>query len=248
MAREPAKVTTPERALHFSAVRSAIVIPALDEEGSLPAVLDAIPASLEARVVVVDNGSSDRTAEVARRGGAEVLHESRRGYGAACLAGIRHLDRTEPRPDVLIILDADHADDSSVLPDFVDRIARGEADFVVSTRTRGGAEPGSLTPVQVWGNRLQTAAINARFGTRLTDMGPMRAIRFEPLLNLGMRDPTWGWNVEMACKAARAGLKIVERPVQYRNRFAGDSKISGNWKGVAKAGSRILWALWTYAR
>jgi glycosyltransferase involved in cell wall biosynthesis len=229
-------------------VRVAIVIPALDEEESLPAVLAAIPKCLAARVIVVDNGSRDRTAEVARAGGAEVLHEPKSGYGSACLAGIRHADATEPRPDVLVILDADHADDPSVLTDFVGRIERGEADFVLSTRTRGGAESGALTRVQIWGNRLQTAAINARFGTRLTDMGPMRAIRFEPLLDLGMADPTWGWNVEMACKAARADLRIVEVPVVYRNRLAGKSKISGSWKGVTRAAPRILWALWTYAR
>ena len=229
-------------------MRVAIVIPALDEEESLPAVLAAIPSALDARVVVVDNGSRDRTPEVARGGGAEVLHEARRGYGSACLAGIRHLDATDPRPDVLVVLDADQADDPAALVDFVARIERDEADFVLATRTRGGAERGSLTPVQVWGNRLQTAAINARFGTRLTDMGPMRAIRFDALLALGMVDPTWGWNVEMACKAARAGLRIVEVPVVYRNRFAGDSKISGSWKGITRAGARILWALYTYAR
>ena len=229
-------------------MRTGIVIPALDEEASLPLVLSAIPAALHARVVVVDNGSRDRTAEVAAQGGAEVLSEARRGYGSACLAGIRHLASTEPRPDVLVILDADHADDPENLLDFVARIERGDADFVLSTRTRGGAEPGALTPPQIWGNRLQTAAINARFGTTLTDMGPMRAIRFDRLLELGMVDPTWGWNVEMACKAARSGLRIVEVPVRYRNRFAGDSKISGTWKGVARAGSRILWALWTYAK
>jgi glycosyltransferase involved in cell wall biosynthesis len=230
------------------AVRVAIVIPALDEEESLPSVLATIPTVLDARVIVADNGSTDRTAEVARQGGAEVIEVPQKGYGSACLAGIKHLDRTEPRPDVVVILDADHADDPGALLDFVGRIERGEADFVLSTRTQGGAEPGSLTAVQYWGNRLQTLVINTRFRTRLTDMGPMRAIRFEPLLNLGMVDPTWGWNVEMACKAARAGLRIVEVPVTYRNRLAGDSKISGNWRGVTRAGTRILWALYTYAR
>ncbi len=229
-------------------MRVAIVIPALDEEGSLPAVLEAIPEALEARVVVVDNGSRDRTREVAREGGAEVVEEATKGYGSACAAGIRHCATSEPRPDVLVILDADHADDPVALTGFVGRIERGEADFVLSTRTRGGAEPGALTPVQVWGNRLQTVVINARFGTALTDMGPMRAIRMDALLALDMVDPTWGWNVEMACKAARAGLRIVEVPVVYRNRVAGDSKISGNWRGVARAGARILQALYTYAR
>lgn len=227
-------------------MRVGIVIPALNEEASLPLVLAAIPAELDAHVVVVDNNSTDRTAEVAAAAGATVVPESTPGYGSACQAGIRWLARHDP-PDVLVILDADHADDPARLVGFVSLIEQGW-DFVLSSRTQGGAEPGSLSPIQTWGNRLQVAWLNARFGMQLTDMGPMRAIRFDRLQQLGMVDPTWGWNVEMAAKAARQDLRILEVPVTYRNRAGGESKISGSLRGASRAGARILWALWTYAR
>ncbi len=228
--------------------RIAIVIPALDEEDALPHVLSDLAAALpSATIVVVDNGSRDRTAAVAAQGGAVVLSEPERGYGAACLAGIRHLARSAQPPDVLVILDGDHADDPAVLPaQFVAPILDGEADLVLSSR-RDRAEPGSMTPVQVWGNQLQIALLRARFGLRLTDMGPMRSIAFPALLALGMEDRTWGWNVEMACKAARAGLRVREVPVSYRNRI-GQSKISGTLSGVVRAGGKILYAFAKYGR
>lgn len=227
-------------------MRVGIVIPALNEEESLPLVLAAIPASLDARVVVVDNGSTDRTAERASAAGATVVAESTRGYGSACQAGIAWLAAHDP-PEVLVILDADHADDPGRLPGFVSLIEQ-DWDFVLSSRTQGGADPGALSPMQIWGNRLQVAWLNARFGLGLTDMGPMRAIRFDRLVALGMVDPTWGWNVEMAARAARDGLRIVEVPVTYRNRAGGESKISGSVRGASRAGAKILWALWRYAR
>lgn len=226
--------------------RVAIVIPALNEEDALPHVLADIPASLEATVVVVDNGSTDRTAEVARAHGATVLHQPERGYGAACLAGIEHL-AADP-PDVLVILDGDHADDPGLLPHlFVQPILDDAVDLVLSTRTQGGAEAGSMTPVQIAGNHLQVALLRLRFGLKLTDMGPMRAIRFSSLQSLRMQDRTWGWNVEMACKAARQGLRIREVPVPYRNRI-GVSKISGTLSGVVRAGGKILYAFAKYGR
>jgi glycosyltransferase involved in cell wall biosynthesis len=227
-------------------VEIAVLIPALNEEGSLPGLLAALRSALPlARILVVDNGSVDRSADVARAAGAEVISEPRRGYGSACLAGMEQLAASPP--EVLIILDADHADDPALLPGLVERIADG-ADLVLSTRTQGGAEPGSLTQVQVWGNRLQTAALRLRFGLRLTDMGPMRAIRWSRLQDLRMEDPTWGWNIEMACKAARAGLEIEEVPVTYRCRQSGESKISGSLSGAVRAGAKILYALAKYAR
>ena len=237
----------PLRAGHARDVRAAIIIPALDEEAALPAVLAEIPAQLEALIVVVDNGSRDRTAAVAEHLGATVLFEPRRGYGGACLRALRYLQSLPLEPPIVIILDADHADDPAHLLDFVERIERDEADLVLSTRTQGGAEPGSMTGVQIWGNRLQTQAINARFGAQLTDMGPMRAIRFDRLVGLHMGDRTWGWNVEMACKALRQELRVVEVSVPYRNRV-GESKISGSVRGVIRAGGKILWAIWKYAR
>ena len=227
------------------AVRTAIVIPALNEEQALPLVLGDIPESLQAEVIIVDNGSTDRTAEVAAELGATVLRESQRGYGAACLKAISWLKTQSPCPEVLIILDADHSDDSSLLPDFVARLARDEADLVLSSRTTGGAEPGSMTTVQIWGNRLQTFALKHRFGLHLSDMGPMRAISWPALDLLNMKDRTWGWNIEMACKAARHDLRIVEIPVPYRNRV-GKSKISGTFWGALRAGTKILWALARY--
>jgi glycosyltransferase involved in cell wall biosynthesis len=231
--------------------RVAVLIPALDEEEALPGVLRALSTALPgARALVVDNGSRDRTAERARALGADVLAEPRRGYGTACQAGIARLQQgPRPPPEVLVILDADGADDPRVLPSLVEPILAGHWDFVLSTRTRGGGlEPGALRAVQRWGNRLQTAVLNRRFSLNLTDMGPMRAIRFDALLALSMSDPTWGWNVEMAARAARAGLRIREVPVPYRRRSAGRSKISGNLRGAARAGVRIVQALWRHAR
>lgn len=225
----------------------AIIIPALNEEAALPHVLAAIPDELAATVIIVDNGSTDRTAEIAVAGGAIVLQQPERGYGAACLMGIEHLTGNNP-PEILVILDADFADDPGLLPDlFIRPIRDGEVDIVLSTRTQGGAEPGSMTPVQVLGNHLQIALLRLRFGLRLTDMGPMRAIRFDRLLELGMEDRTWGWNVEMACKAARRGLRVREVAVPYRNRI-GVSKISGTLSGVVRAGGKILYAFAKYGR
>ena len=227
--------------------RVAIVIPALNEEDALPHVLRDIPQSLEATVLVIDNGSTDRTAEVARSHGAMVLPQPVRGYGGACLTGILYLAGLPTPPEVLVILDGDHADDPSLLPAlFVQPIVDGEADMVLSTRTRL-AEDGSMTSIQVWGNKLQVALLRARFDLDLTDMGPMRALRFDQLLALGMQDLTWGWNVEMACKAARAGLRIREVEVPYRNRI-GQSKISGTLSGVIRAGGKILYAFAKYGR
>ena len=148
---------------------------------------------------------------------------------------------------MLVILDADHADDPARLVDLVDGVRSGRWDLVLSTRTRGGAEPGSMTAVQTWGNRLQVALIEARYGLRLTDMGPMRAIRWTSLQDLHMEDRTWGWNVEMACKALQRGLRVTEVPVTYRNRI-GESKISGTLSGVVRAGGKILYAFAKYGR
>lgn len=227
--------------------RVAIVIPALDEEEALPLVLADIPTELDAHVVVVDNGSRDRTPEVAREAGATVLFQPFRGYGGACMSGIGYLAGLAEPPEVLIILDGDHADDPAVLPSqFVQPILDDELDLVLSSRT-AQASAGSMNPVQRWGNTLQVELLRLRFGLHLTDMGPMRAIRFSSLLALEMEDRTWGWNVEMACKAARAGLRIREVPVSYRERV-GQSKISGTLSGVIRAGAKILYAFGKYGR
>jgi glycosyltransferase involved in cell wall biosynthesis len=226
-------------------LRVAVVIPARDEEATITAVLASLPRDW--RAYVVDNGSRDRTGTLARAAGATVVREDRPGYGGACQAGIRRVE-ADGGCDVVLILDADGADDPSVFFEIVGPVERGEADLVLSTRTRGGALPGSLTFVQRVGNRVQVAVLNRRFGLRLTDMGPLRAIRWNPLRSLGMEDPNWGWNVEMVARAARARLRIVEVPVPYRPRQGGESKISGSVRGAARASVRIVQALWRYAR
>ena len=219
----------------------AVLIPALDEEPALPAVLASIPRAgpgwRVGRVLVVDNGSRDRTAEVGRAAGATVVSEPRRGYGAACLAGLAQL-RRQP-PDVVTFLDADRSDDPEGLPLLLAPIVAGKADLVIGSRALGEREPGSLTLPQAFGNRLATALLHLLFGLRATDLGPFRAVRWPALESLGMRDRDYGWTVEMQARAARAGLAVAEVPVRYRRRV-GQSKISGTVRGVLGAGWKIL--------
>jgi glycosyltransferase involved in cell wall biosynthesis len=222
-------------------MRVAVVIPALNEEASLPAVLADLPPV--DRVIVADNGSTDRTAEVARAAGAIVVHEPRRGYGSAVLAGLARL-AADP-PGIVVILDADHADDPRRLPELIAPIVDGRADLVLSDRSRT-AEPGALQPAQRFGNRLATAMIWWSTGHRYRDLGPFRAIRWRALERLEMEDPTWGWNVEMQLKAVQRGLRIVELATPYRARRVGVSKISGTVRGSLRAGGRILWAVRRY--
>ncbi len=222
-------------------MRVAVLIPALDEAESLPAVLADLPSVH--RVVVVDNGSTDATSAVARAGGAEVVWAPRRGYGTAVQAGMNHL-RSDP-PDILVILDADHADPPQRLSDLTSPIEAGQADLVQTDRTRT-AEPGALTSTQRFGNWLATRLIAARTGHHYRDMGPFRAIRWTALESLHMEDPTWGWNVEMQMKAVHRGLSIVEIELPYRSRTRGRSKISGSLSGAARAGVRILIAVHRY--
>lgn len=217
------------------------IIPALDEEESLPAVLAGLRGAGLRRVVVVDNGSTDATAAVAAREGAEVVHEARRGYGSACLAGLRHV-AADP-PDVVVFLDADGADDPAELPALLQPIRQAGAELVIGSRVLGGAERGALTPVQRFGNALSTRLVRLLFGVRFTDLGPFRAVRWSALQRLEMTDPDFGWTVEMQAKAARRGLRCVEVPVRCRRRLAGRSKISGTVRGSAKAGAKILWTI-----
>jgi glycosyltransferase involved in cell wall biosynthesis len=222
----------------------AVLIPALDEERSIAAVLAALPragtddAAFRVReVVVVDNGSTDRTASVAAAAGATVIGEPRRGYGAACLAGLAHL-RHDP-PAIVAFLDADLSDDPAQLPEVLAPILAGRADLVIGSRALGEREPGSLTPAQVVGNRIAAILLRALFGARTTDLGPFRAIRWPALEALGMRDRDYGWTVEMQARAARLGLNVTEVPVRYRRRI-GHSKISGTLRGASAAAWKIL--------
>ena len=221
-----------------------VLIPALDEEAALPVVLASIPRSGAgwgvSSVVVVDNGSSDRTADVARAAGATVVAEPRRGYGAACLAGLTRL-RNAP-PAIVAFLDADHSDDPRQLPDILAPIIAKGADLVIGSRALGEREPGALTPVQMLGNRLAATLLRVLFGLHATDLGPFRAVRWRALESLGMRDRDFGWTVEMQARAARAGLVVTEVPVRYRRRI-GRSKISGTVGGAIGAGWKILFTI-----
>lgn len=213
----------------------------LDEEQALGVVLAELPS--EYRVIVCDNGSTDRSVAIAQKHGAEVVFQPRRGYGGAVLAGIARL-QTDP-PDVVVVLDGDHSTHVEDLAVILRPIQDGRADLVIGERLTLG-DPDALTVAQKFGNRLATALIHARTGHRYRDMGPLRAIRWGALLDLDMVDPTWGWNVEMQLKALRAGVRVLEVPVHYRTRI-GTSKISGTVQGVGRAGARILWACWKYA-
>jgi glycosyltransferase involved in cell wall biosynthesis len=232
-------------------IRVTVVIPALDEERSLPLVLDSLKqvrpgATRDGRpiappgAIVVDNGSRDGTAAAAGRSGATVLHEPRRGYGRACLRGLAHL-AADP-PDIVVFLDADFSDDPAMLTGLVLPIADGDYDFVLGSRLMGECEPGALPPHARYGNALAVRLMRVLYGFRYTDLGPFRAIRWSSLASLKMRDPTFGWTAEMQVKALRAGLRVKEVPVAYRRRV-GVSKITGTFSGAVKAGAKILWTI-----
>lgn len=215
--------------------RITIVIPALNEEKALPMVLAEIPESLRSDVIVVDNGSSDRTATVASLAGACVVQEPRRGYGHACLAGIA----AAHDPDVFLFLDADHSDYPQQALDIVEPILRGDADLVIGSRRLGKRQPGAHPWHAVVGTRLCVGLMNFLHRTRATDLGPFRAISAASLASLDMQDRTYGWTVEMQLKAASRGLRVVEVPVDYRRRI-GRSKVSGTVRGTVGAASKII--------
>lgn len=212
-----------------------MVIPALDEEEAIGLVVAAV-RPFAADVVVVDNGSRDRTAEVARAAGARVVAEPRRGYGQACLTGIAALG---DGADVIVFVDGDRSDHPEQLPDVVAPIRSGSADMVIGSRTLGRAAPGSHPWHAVAGTRLCVGLMNLLVGTRATDLGPFRAITRSALAALDMRDRDYGWTVEMQVKARRAGLRVTEVPVDYRPRI-GRSKVSGTVTGTVRAAYKIL--------
>ena len=218
----------------------ALIIPALNESVSLRVLLPQLPRETFSQIVVVDNGSQDATAEVARAAGVQVVREPRRGYGQACLTGIAEL-----RPDTTAVafIDADLSDDPSDLAALVRTFESGSWDLVIGSRVRGEHEPGSLTPLQRLGNWLTTRLLGWIWHVSFTDLGPLRVIRRDALARLNMRDRTFGWTVEMQARAASLGLKMTEIPVRYRRRQHGRSKISGSLWGGFRAGWKILWTV-----
>ena len=221
----------------------AVIIPALDEEEALPLVLaDLGRLALLETTVVVDNGSRDGTARVAAREGARVVSEARRGYGSACLSGIRFVLDRIPGTRIVVFLDADHSDDTALIPDLVAPIRSDSSDLVLGARLRGLAEPGAILFHQRLGNAIACGTISALFGRRYSDLGPFRAVSMAALGRLGMTDTGFGWTVEMQVKAIQAGLRVREIPVPYRTRV-GRSKISGTFAGSAKAAFKIGWTV-----
>lgn len=219
--------------------RVSVIIPALNEASSIARVIHAIPDWVD-EVVVVDNGSKDATAAQARAAGAEVLTEPRRGYGQACLSGLARVGET----DVVVFLDADYDDDPQEMHKLVDPIPESEADLVIGSRVLGKRERGALTLQARAGNQLACFLIRLLWGSRYTDLGPFRAVRFRCLERLRMADRNYGWTVEMQVKAIQQGLRVREVPVRYRRRI-GRSKISGTLRGVVGAGSKILWTIFS---
>jgi glycosyltransferase involved in cell wall biosynthesis len=217
-------------------LRTAIIIPALNEERSIGLVVESVKGLVD-RVIVVDNGSTDATVDVARNAGALVVHEPQRGYGAACLRGLAEL-AVEP-PDVVLFLDGDASDHPEDALMVLNTVNNTEVEMCLGSRVLGDAERGSLTPVQRFGNWLSTRLIAMIWNVHYTDLGPLRAVRWDTLMRLGMQDRTWGWTVEMQIKAAKHGIRTQEIPVRYRRRI-GTSKISGTIVGSLRAGTKIL--------
>ena len=224
-----------------------VIIPAHNAAKPLPLVLAALPEV--GMVIVANNNSTDATAEVAREGGAIVVDEPRYGYGAACLAGLAELKlRTaagEMTPHVVVFIDADYSDHPEQLPELVEPILKGQADFVLGSRILGDREPGAMPPQSLYGNRLACGLMRLLFGARYTDLGPFRAIDYPQLCKLDMSDTNFGWTIEMQIKAVKSSLRVLELPVPYRCRI-GVSKISGTIRGTILAGTKILYAIARY--
>ena len=224
-----------------------LIVPARNEETNIVPMMEALPKGFFRHVIVADNGSTDRTAELALANGAVVVHEAQPGYGAACQAGLAWLRELEDAerpgvpgiPGVVAFFDADLADDPAKLPVICEPIVKGEADMVIGSRA-SLAEAGALDPHQRFGNWLACWLIGLTAGKRYKDLGPMRAVSWDAMQRLDMQDRTWGWTVEMQFKAARQTMRVIEVDVPYRKRHSGKSKISGSLNGSAKAGSKII--------
>jgi glycosyltransferase involved in cell wall biosynthesis len=218
----------------------SIIIPALNEEAVIARTVRAIPRELVSEIIVVDNGSTDRTAEEARSAGALVVAEPVRGYGRACLRGVKSVARDS---EIIVQMDGDLSDDPAELPLLIAPIVEQGYDLVLGSRLLGEREKDSMTSTQVFGSWLASLMIRSIYGVRYTDMGPFRAIRRGALERLEMREQTYGWSIEMQTKAAARRLRVKEVPVRWRNRAAGQSKVAGTVSGSVRAGARIIWTI-----
>ncbi|TXB63245.1 glycosyltransferase family 2 protein [Phaeodactylibacter luteus] len=221
-----------------------VIIPAFNEEESIGKVIADIPPGWAREVLVCNNGSTDRTAEVAEQAGATVLTELRKGYGSACLKGMAHIASRpdSEKPDIVVFLDADYSDHPDEMPKVVAPLLEAGYDLVIGSRALGQLEAGAMMPQQIFGNWLATTLIRLIYNYHFTDLGPFRAVRYDKLLELNMQDPNFGWTVEMQVKAAKQKMKATEVPVSYRRRI-GVSKVSGTVKGSILAGYKILWTI-----
>jgi glycosyltransferase involved in cell wall biosynthesis len=215
----------------------AVIIPTLDEAESIAGVITEIPDDLVHEIIIVDGGSRDGTAEVASKAGARVVVPGQRGYGHACLAGVA---AASPECGILLFMDGDGADRGDLMAELVEPIRKGDFDFVIASRARGEREPGSMNWHQLLAGYLAGLGTRALYGVRYTDMCAYRAIRRDCLGRLGMREMTYGWNIEMQMKAARLGLRITEVPMPYRRRSGGVSKVAGTVRGSLRAAWRII--------
>ncbi len=225
-------------------MKVAVIIPALNEAGSIGDLVKEVQAQPVEEIIVVDNCSVDGTAEVAARAGARVINEPRRGYGNACAAGVAAAGDN----NAFVFLDGDYSFLPSEMPRLIEPLDAGRADLVLGSRTRGHIAPGSMPPQQRFGNWLGARLLRALYGAPVTDLGPYRAITRELLSALNMREKTYGWPIEMIAKAARRHGRIVEVPISYHARRAGQSKVSGTVRGSLLAGYHILTVVFRYAR
>jgi glycosyltransferase involved in cell wall biosynthesis len=213
----------------------AVVIPTFNEAESIGSVVAELPREIVDRIIVVDGGSTDGTQEFARSAGADVMAVGR-GYGLACLTGAQAADGA----DIIVFMDGDGADDPAAIAALVAPIRAGDYDFVIASRARGEREPGSMASHQILAGLAAGRLTKLLYGVRYTDMCAFRAIRRDTLLALRMRELTYGWNLEMQMRVARAGLRVLELPVGYRRRIGGQSKVAGSLRGSIKAGLKII--------
>ncbi len=222
-----------------------VIIPAFNEEASIGKVIKEIP-SFVSEIIVVSNNSTDQTSQFAQQAGATVLHESKKGYGYACLKGMHYIADQDSKPEIIVFLDGDYSDYPAEMYKIIAPIIEDDMDLVIGARVKHLREKGSMTFPQIFGNWLATTLMKLFFSANFTDLGPFRAMKYEKLLALNMEDKTYGWTVEMQLKAIKKNYKYVEVPVHYKNRI-GTSKVSGTVKGAIFAGVKILSWIFKYS-